>query len=63
MSDPGHRPDAPTLVGGLSAAGVGAVLLLDGVDAITLTFGWLWPLLLAALGAYLLASGLAQRRR
>ncbi|MDX6668129.1 MAG: hypothetical protein QOK04_1509 [Solirubrobacteraceae bacterium] len=63
MNDPTRRSDVPTLVGGLAAAGVGAVLLLDRVDAITLSFGWLWPLLLAALGAYLLASGLAARRR
>ena len=62
MSKPTPRPHVPTLVGGLAATGVGAVLLLDAVDAMTLTFGWLWPLLLAVLGAYLLASGLAQRR-
>jgi hypothetical protein len=55
--------DLPTLVGGLAATGVGVLLLLDGVHAIHLTFGWLWPALLAAIGAYLLAGGLAQRRR
>jgi len=53
----------PTLVGGLAATGVGVLLLLDGLHAIHLTFGWLWPALLAAIGAYLLAGGLAQRRR
>ena len=63
MSSPDRRRDLPTLVGGLAAAGVGAVLLLDGVDAIRLSFGWLWPLLLAAAGLYLLASGLTRRRR
>ncbi len=63
MNEPTRRLDVPTLVGGLAAAGVGAVLLLDGVGALRLSFGWLWPLLLAAAGAYLLASGLAQRRR
>ena len=57
------RPDVPTLVGGLAAAGVGFVLLLDSVDAITLSVGWLLPLLLAAVGAYLLAAGLAHSRR
>jgi Domain of unknown function (DUF5668) len=58
-----RRPDVPTLTGGLAAVGVGVVLLLDRVDVITLTFGWLWPALLAAIGAYLLAGGLSQRRR
>ncbi|MDX6650471.1 MAG: hypothetical protein QOI91_1261 [Solirubrobacteraceae bacterium] len=62
MSRGPHR-DVPTLIGGLAAIGVGVVLLLDRLDAIALTFGWLWPLLLAALGAWLLAGGLAQGRR
>jgi hypothetical protein len=57
------RPDVPTLIGGLAAIGVGVVLLLDRAGAITLTFGWLWPALLAAIGAWLLASGLARGRR
>jgi hypothetical protein len=63
VTDPARRVDVPTLAGGLAAAGVGAVLLLDGIDAITLTFGWLWPLLLAADGTYLMASGLTRRAR
>jgi hypothetical protein len=57
------RVETPALIGGLAATGVGVLLLLDSLNAITLTFGWLWPALLAAIGAYLLASGLAQRRR
>jgi hypothetical protein len=56
-------PDVPVLVGGLAASGVGIVLLLDSLHAITLSFGWLAPTLLAAIGAYLLAGGLAQGRR
>ena len=61
-SGPKHV-DLPTLVGGLAATGVGVLLLLDSVSALRLSFGWLLPTLLAAVGAYLLASGLAQRRR
>ena len=57
------RPDVPGLVGGLAASGVGIVLLLDRLNAITLSFGWLAPTLLAAVGAYLLAGGLARGRR
>jgi len=60
---PGADLDVPTLVGGLAAIGVGVLLLLDDVGALRLSFGWLAPVLLAALGAYLLAGGLAQRRR
>jgi hypothetical protein len=63
VSRRGPDPDVPTLVGGLAAIGVGVLLLLDDVGAIHLSFGWLGPSLLAALGAYLLAGGLAQRRR
>jgi hypothetical protein len=55
--------DMPTLVGGLAATGVGVLLLLDSVGALRLSFGWLGPALLAAIGAYLLAAGLAQRSR
>ena len=57
------RLHVPTLVGGLAATGVGVLLLLDSVGALRLSFGWLGPALLAAVGSYLLAGGLAQRRR
>ena len=63
MRRAGRPVDVLTLVGGLAVTGVGVLLLLDGLHAIHLTFGWLWPALLAAIGAYLLAGGLAQRRR
>ena len=63
MSRSPQRPDIPVLVGGLAAAGVGVVLLLDRLHAITLSFGWLAPTLLAALGVYLLAGGLARGGR
>jgi hypothetical protein len=58
-----RQPDVPTRVGGLAAIGVGVLLLLDSVGALRLSFGWLGPALFAAVGAYLLAGGLAQRRR
>ena len=64
MTPPDPRQlDVPTLVGGLAAIGVGILLFLDGVGAVRLSFGWLGPALFAAVGAYLLAGGLAQRRR
>jgi hypothetical protein len=58
-----RQVDVPTLVGGLAAIGVGILLLLDSVGAVRLSFGWLGPALLAAVGAYLLVGGLTQRRR
>ena len=53
--------DATSLVAGLVLIGLGSVLLLDRLDALDLRFGYLWPALLAVLGAILLASGLARR--
>ena len=59
MSEP--RLDATSLVAGLVLIGVGVVLLLDRLDVLDVRFGYLWPLLLAAVGAILVASGLARR--
>ena len=53
--------DATSLVAGLVLIGVGVVLLLDRLEVLDLRFGYLWPLLLAAVGAILVASGLARR--
>jgi hypothetical protein len=53
--------DRFTLVGGLALGGLGALLLLDQVDAIDLTFGWFGAALAATIGIALLASGLEQR--
>ena len=63
MRNRAARADAPGLVGGLAAAGLGVLMLLDSAGALRLGFGWFAPALLAAVGAYLLAAGLAQRRR
>jgi hypothetical protein len=53
--------DAPTLVAGLAVLLLGGVLLADSAGALELTFAALAPLVLAALGATLLASGLSRR--
>jgi hypothetical protein len=53
--------DSASLVAGLAVIGLGTLLLLDRLNAIDLTFGYLWPSLLAAAGAILLATGLSQR--
>ena len=53
--------DWTSLAAGLVLIGLGSVLLLDRLAAVDLRFGYLWPALLAALGAILLASGLSRR--
>jgi LiaI-LiaF-like transmembrane region len=59
----GRRPvDLAALVCGIVVTGIGVVLLLDFLDVYELDFGTLWPILLAAGGAILLALGLAGPR-
>jgi uncharacterized membrane-anchored protein len=50
--------DIVSLVGGIAVATLGALLLLDVLDAIHLRFAALAPLACAALGGVLLARGL-----
>jgi hypothetical protein len=56
-----RRPDPPSLVAGIAIVVLGAVLLLDRADVLNLRFAALGPLVCAAAGAILLASGLARR--
>jgi hypothetical protein len=56
-----RRADLPSLVAGVAVVLLGAVLLLDRLDVLNLRFASLGPLACAALGAVLLASGLARR--
>lgn len=55
-------PDPPSLVAGLAVTALGALLLADQGGALELRFGVLAPALCAALGAILLALGLARGR-
>ena len=54
----GRHLDTTSLVAGLALIALGGVMLLDRVGALDLRFAYLWPALLATLGAILLASGL-----
>ena len=54
-----RRVDMVSLVSGLVVLAVGVLLLLDQTGEIELTFAYLLPALTGALGAVLLASGLA----
>jgi hypothetical protein len=60
---PRRTVDIGALVAGLVMTGLGVLLLLDFLDVLDLGFGTLWPILLAAAGAILLALGLASPRQ
>jgi hypothetical protein len=55
------RADVPALVAGLVVLALGGVLMLDALGAIELDFGTFAPVACAAVGAILLANGLARR--
>ena len=55
------RPHVPSLVAGLALLALGAVLLLNALDAIELSFASFAPVACAATGAILLANGLSRR--
>lgn len=57
-----RRLDPASLVAGLVVCGLGVVLLLDQLEVLALSFGYVAPALLATVGAILLAAGLAGRR-
>ncbi|MFL5866137.1 MAG: hypothetical protein ACJ766_03455 [Thermoleophilaceae bacterium] len=56
-----RRPDPASLVGGLALAGLGVALLLDRSGSVDLSFASFAPIALAAVGATLVALGLARR--
>jgi hypothetical protein len=59
-----RRPvDMASLVAGIAVTVLGVLFLLDQAGALDLRFGLLWPALLIATGAILLALGLAGPRR
>jgi Domain of unknown function (DUF5668) len=55
-----RKLDWTSLAAGLVLIGLGGLFLLDRLEALDLRFGYLWPALLAAVGAILLASGLSR---
>ncbi len=57
-----RRIDRTSLVAGLGITVAGALLLLDRLEAIDVRFGYGLPLLIAVVGAILLAAGLEGRR-
>lgn len=55
------RIDVASLVAGIVIIALGTLLLLDRLEVLDLRFGWLVPALAGAVGAILLAGGLANR--
>jgi hypothetical protein len=58
----GPAVDLTSLIGGLSLAALGTLILLETENVIDLTLGYVWPALLAVAGATLLASGIRKGR-
>jgi divalent metal cation (Fe/Co/Zn/Cd) transporter len=58
-----RTPNLTALVAGIVLTAVGVGVLLDDAGRINLEFAYAGPSILAALGAILLVSGLASRRR
>jgi hypothetical protein len=56
-----ERIDLASLVAGLVFMALGTLLLLDRLEVLDLRFGWAVPAFAGALGALLLAEGLAKR--
>jgi Domain of unknown function (DUF5668) len=56
-----RRIDWASLTAGLVLIGLGVLFLLDRLETLDLRFGYLWPALLAAVGAIVLAVGLSRR--
>jgi hypothetical protein len=52
------RTDLVSLASGAVVAALGALVLLDSIDALALTPGWAAVALTAAVGAILLVSGI-----
>ncbi len=56
-------PNVTVLLTGVAVFALGVLLVLDADGAINLRFAYMAPMLVGALGAILLASGLAGRGR
>lgn len=56
-------PNVTVLLTGIVLLALGVLLVLDSGGVVYLGFAYMAPVLVGALGAILLASGLASRRR
>jgi hypothetical protein len=58
-----RSPDVTSMAAGLSLVALGVLIVLDADGSIDLGFAYMAPAIAAALGAILLASGLAAHGR
>jgi hypothetical protein len=58
-----RAPNVTVLTAGIAVVALGVLLVLDAAGTIDLRFAYIAPLLVGALGAILLASGLVGRHR
>jgi hypothetical protein len=58
-----RAPSLTALVAGIVVVALGLAVVLDNAERINLEFAYAGPSILAAVGAVLLVSGLASRRR
>jgi hypothetical protein len=58
-----RAPNVMALMTGIALVALGVLLVLDADGSIDLGFAYMAPVLVGALGAILLASGLASRSR
>jgi hypothetical protein len=58
-----RSPNVTSLVAGLVVTALGALVVMNADGRLDLDFAYMGPALVAALGAVLLASGLAARGR
>jgi hypothetical protein len=58
-----RAPNLTALVAGVAIVALGVLLVLEAHQSVRLGFAYMAPIALGALGAILLASGLARRRR
>ena len=58
-----RSPNVTALMTGIALLALGVLLVLDADGSIDLSFAYMAPVLVGALGAILLASGLASRGR
>ena len=56
------RPDLTSIVAGIAVLALGVLLLMDASGTFDLSFAVLGPVACAAMGAILLASGMARPR-
>lgn len=62
MNHADRHTDVPALIAAGVVIALGALLLLDRLGVLDLSFGYLWPALIGTVGAVLLTTGISRSR-